>query len=237
MCITLFVRYSLQKYFLHVKKNVSYNLHVKKVGEYLREKREAREMSFREAATASGLSHVHVKDIEDGKKAPSFDKVMSLLKAYHADVQEFLRETGYLPVNVEPAELPKTRQVPLVSWVIAGKWEEARGAFQSGDVEAWIDTDIKGADIFALTVKGDSMEPEFQEGDTVIVNPHIKPDHNDYVVVRNEEDEATFKQLKKFGKERVLHPLNPNYEDIRLSETVQYKIVGKVVQKIKTKRY
>lgn len=210
---------------------------MKKVGEYLKEKREGRDLSLREAATAAGLSHVHVKDIEEGNKAPSFDKVMTMLKAYHADVQEFLRETGYLPQNVEPATLPTTRQVPLVSWVIAGKWEEVCDSYQPGDAAEWIETDVKGANVFALTVKGDSMEPEFQDGDIIIVNPHIKPDHNDYVVVRNEEDEATFKQLKKFGKERVLHPLNPKYEDIRLSETVQYKIVGKVVQKIKTKRY
>ncbi len=210
---------------------------MKKVGEYLKEKREARDMSLRDAAKAADISHQHIKDIEEGKKVPAFDRVMNLLKAYHADAQEFLQATGYLPVNVTPTELPKTRTVPLVSWVIAGKWEDSRGAFQPGDIEAWIDTDVKGADVFALTVKGDSMEPEFQDGDVIIVNPHIKPDSNDYVVVRNEEDEATFKQLKKYGKERVLHPLNPKYEDIRLSEEVQYKIVGKVVQKIKTKRY
>ena len=210
---------------------------MKKVGEFLKERREARDMSLRDAAKAADISHQHIKDIEEGKKVPAFDRVMNLLKAYHADVQEFLRETGYLPQNVEPAVLPKTRAVPLVSWVIAGKWEDVCDSYQPGDANEWVETDIKGANIFALTVKGDSMEPEFQEGDIIIVNPHIKPDSNDYVVVRNEEDEATFKQLKKYGKERVLHPLNPKYEDIRLSETVQYKIVGKVVQKIKTKRY
>jgi SOS-response transcriptional repressor LexA len=48
------------------------------------------------------------------------------------------------------------------------------------------------------------MEPR-----VVIVNPHIKLDHGDYIVLKNNEDEATFKQLKKYGKTRVLHPLNP----------------------------
>lgn len=210
---------------------------MKKVGEYLKEKREARDMTLREAGAASGMAHGHVKNIEDGLKNPTFEKVMALLKAYHADMQEFLRETGYLPPNVEPADLPKMKAVPVVSWVIAGKWEEVSDSFQPGDADDWIETAIKGANIFALTVKGDSMEPEFQEGDYIIVNPHMKADHNDYVVVRNEGEEATFKQLKKFGKERVLHPLNPKYEDIRLSEAQQYKIVGKVVEKIKRKRY
>jgi SOS-response transcriptional repressor LexA len=65
--------------------------------------------------------------------------------------------------------------------------------------------------------------------------PHIKPDHNDYIVLKNEEDEAVFKQLKKYGKARLLHPLNPNHPDIELNENIQYKVIGKVVEK--KKRY
>jgi len=31
------------------------------------------------------------------------------------------------------------------------------------------------------------------EGDIIVINPYLKPEHNDYVVVSNEEGEATFK--------------------------------------------
>ena len=63
----------------------------------------------------------------------------------------------------------------------------------------------------------------------------MKPEHNDYVVVSNEEREATFKQLKKYGKTRVLHPLNPKYDDIELRRDTEYRVVGVVVEK--KKRY
>ena len=63
-----------------------------------------------------------------------------------------------------------------------------------------------------------------------------KAEHNDYVVVCNEEWEATFKQLKKYGKTRVLHPLNAKYEDIELSKNTQYRIIGVVVEKKKKYR-
>jgi hypothetical protein len=33
-------------------------------------------MSLRDAGASAGLSHAHVKEIEDGVTAPSFDKVM-----------------------------------------------------------------------------------------------------------------------------------------------------------------
>lgn len=51
------------------------------------------------------------------------------------------------------------------------------------------------------------------------------------MIVKNDEEEATFKQLKKFGDTLVLHPLNSKYEDIELKEGVKYRIVGKVLEK------
>ena len=76
--------------------------------------------------------------------------------------------------------------------------------------------------------------PEFHEGDIIVINPYLKPEHNDYVVVCNEEGEAlTFKQLKKFGRARVLHPLNPKYDDIELTREIEYRIIGVVIEKKK----
>ena len=79
------------------------------------------------------------------------------------------------------------------------------------------------------------MEPEFKEGEIVIVNPHVEAKSGDYMIVKNNEEEATFKQLKKFGDTLVLHPLNSKYEDIELTARTKYRIVGKVVKK--EKRY
>lgn len=35
------------------------------------------------------------------------------------------------------------------------------------------------------------MEPELHEGDIIVVNPHKKQEHNNYVVVCNAEYETT----------------------------------------------
>lgn len=206
-----------------------------KIGDYLLEKRKASGMSLRDASKKAGVSHTHIKDIEDNTKMPSFDIVMSLLKTYMADVDEFLRETGYLPSNIEPAKLKKLRPVPVISWVTAGKWQEVCDTFQAGQADEFIESDVKGQYIFALRVKGDSMEPEFHEGDIIIVNPHIDTKSGDFVIVKNEAEEATFKQLKKYGDTVVLHPLNPKYPDMEITAKHKYRIVGKVVEK--KKRY
>lgn len=52
--------------------------------------------------------------------------------------------------------------------------------------------------------------------------------------MKNDEEEATFNQLKIYGETTVLHPLNPKYPDIELKRGDKYHIVGKIVEK---KRY
>ena len=204
------------------------------VGEYLKKKREEKGLSLRDASKLSGVSYVHIRDIELGKKTPSFNIVMTLLRAYHADIQEFLKETGYLPADVEPAKIKKLRPVPVISWVTAGKWHEVVDPYQPGVAEEWVESDVTGTNVFALRVKGDSMEPEFVEGDIIVVNPHIAPKPGDFVIVKNEDNgEATFKQLKRYGDTLILHPLNPKYPDIEVTPRHKVRIIGKVVEKKK----
>ncbi len=123
-------------------------------------------------------------DLEDGKKSPAFNKVMQILRAYRADVQEFLRKTGYLPVNVEPASVGQQRKIPVVSWVRTGNWGAADETSQEEDTIEWVESDIKGEHNFALRVKSDSMEPEFNEGDIIIISPTAKAVTGDYVVAK-----------------------------------------------------
>jgi len=66
--------------------------------------------------------------------------------------------------------------------------------------------------------KGDSMEPEINEGDIIIVGPYDNAMPGDYVVAKNDEEEATFKQYKIFDNTLVLHYLNPKYSDIVLNK-------------------
>lgn len=159
--------------------------------------------------------------------------VMKFLSAYGVAIEVFLRETGYLSSRGEPEGLGAVKRVPVISWAQAGNWQELCANFQYGGHEEYVETDSKG--VFALKVSGDSMETEFREGDIIVINPYLKPEHNDYVVIVNDEGEATFKQLKKYGKTRVLHPLNPKYDDMELNKNIEYRIVGVVMEK--KKRY
>jgi SOS-response transcriptional repressor LexA len=51
------------------------------------------------------------------------------------------------------------------------------------------------------------------------------------MIAKNDEEEATFKQLKIYGDTTVLHPLNPKYPDIEFKKGERYYLVGKIVEK------
>ncbi|HDL01544.1 MAG TPA: helix-turn-helix domain-containing protein [candidate division Zixibacteria bacterium] len=202
------------------------------VGHYLQTKRKEKGLSARAVAKKAGISDVHVSHIEHNRRKPSFDVMMKVLRALDIDAKEFLYETGYTPRVNKKTE--RRQVIPVISWISAGFWNTATDPYEPGDAEEWIESEVKGMNIFALRIKGDSMEPEFIEGDILVVNPHIEANHGDYVIVKNDDNnEATFKQLKEYGGTIILHPLNPKYPDIELKKRNVYRIVGKVVKKEK----
>lgn len=66
-------------------------------------------------------------------------------------------------------------------------------------------------------------------------NSYLETKPGAYVIAKNDKEEATFKQLKRYGEMTILHPLNPKYPDIELKKGARYHIVRKIVEK--KKRY
>ncbi len=209
--------------------NYSYNM---VLNEFIRQRRLAAGLSARDVAQKAGISAAHVLYIEKGKRKPTFDVLLRVLNALGVAMEEFLKETGLLEINIERTSMGRMRRIPVVTWVVAGRWKEVCDAFEPGDADEWIDSDVAGKNVFALRVIGDSMEPEFKEGEVIIVNPHIEANPNDFVVVKNKNGESTFKQLKKYTGRWVLHPLNSKYPDQEVKKD-DFKIIGKVVKKEK----
>ncbi len=63
---------------------------MKKIGEFLKEKRNQAGLSLRQASRLSGVSHTHIRDIEQGSSVPSFEMVMGFLDTYRIEIEEFL---------------------------------------------------------------------------------------------------------------------------------------------------
>lgn len=140
--------------------------------------------------------------------------------------------------NVKPAAVGGNK-IPLISYVQAGAWTEA---VDSGSVEEWLLTDLSMSErAFALEIRGDSMLPEFNPGDRVIIDPDIAPGPGDFVVARNGHGEATFKKytvrgINDHGQEVFeLVPLNSDFPSMR-SDAINILIIGTMVEHRKYRR-
>ena len=206
---------------------------MKAIGSILKTRRIAKGITARQLADDVGVSDAHIIYIEKGQRHATFDKLANIIRALGMSVDDVLKNIGQ-NLDIDLLDVKRLGQIPVISWVTAGRWHEVSDAYEPGDAQQWIDSDIKGDNIFALHVTGDSMEPEFFDGEIITINPHVEALPGDFVVVRNPTGEATFKQLKKYGDNWVLHPLNPRYED-QILERGDFTIIGKVVKK--EKRY
>lgn len=138
--------------------------------------------------------------------------------------------------NVVP--LPTTRgRVPMISWVQAGCWMEVVDNFAPGMADEWIDVEIEvRKHTFALTVRGDSMSPRFPDGMILVVEPDIQADNGDFVIAKNGNNEATFKQLVIDGGVWYLKPLNERYPIMQVgSDTIIVGVVREAIHKIRLK--
>ncbi|HDN9021744.1 TPA: helix-turn-helix domain-containing protein [Aeromonas salmonicida] len=199
-------------------------------------------------AKAIGISGVSVGKWESGLNQPKGRYLNDLAAALGVSVDWLLtgKEEGRTGVaespfpgyrNVESAVIPQGGRVPILSYVQAGNWreicEQATGF--DGNVEyvtASVDIGPRG---FGLWLRGNSMAPQFNEGDLVIVDPDEQPRPGDFVVAKNGSDEATFKKYRPRGIDEhgqevfELVPLNDDYPPM-YSDRQHIEIIGVMVE-------
>jgi DNA polymerase V len=85
-----------------------------------------------------------------------------------------------------------------------------------------------GAESFALMVLGDSMAPEFAEGDVIVIEPEGLATDGSFVLAQH-GGEWIFRQLVAAGDAWRLRPLNPAYPTLDLTDLAAVR--GVVIQR------
>lgn len=177
---------------------------------------------------------------ETGKHMPSLEQIAAISVATGFPMPALGVQSAAVS-NVAPAPMGG-RRVPVITSIQAGMWAEIVDNFQPGDAGDWLLTDIDLSEsAFALDIRGNSMEPEFKDGDRVIIDPEIAPQPGDFVAAKNGEQEATFKKYRPRGMDAAgnmvfeLIPLNDDYPTLR-SDVDHIRIVGTMVEHRKYRR-
>ncbi len=160
------------------------------------------------------------RTMPDGRpRWPSTESIAKVLDATGASLESFTAlVTGARAIASAGmrAGAAAMRRIPLIGLAQAG----GEGYFDDAGYPvggAWDEVslpDIADANAYALEISGDSMEPVFRDGDTVIVSPNAPVRRGDRVVVRTAAGEVMAKQLTRKSARKVeLKSLNPAHPD------------------------
>lgn len=130
--------------------------------------------------------------------------------------------------NVEPRILIGG-SIPLISWIRAGDFCESPDNFEPGDAEEHLPRPLQnmGKHVFALTVRGDSMNtPDgYREGEIVYIDPDKSPVSGSDVVARV-DNKLNLKRYKEDQEGPYLLQLNGN---IIIRPKGEWSVCGVVV--------
>ena len=208
---------------------------MKEMNERLAELRATAKLTQNAVAKAVGVSRAAVTQWENGLTKPKGEYIHALAKLYGCTTGYILHGEDSGVGNVIPAPIG-LRQIPIISYVQAGCWTESCDCrAMDGSIET-INTDLDlGSMAFALSVRGDSMAPEIQEGDVVVIDPDVDPLPGDIVAAKNGSHEATLKQYRPRGTNEQgqeyfeLVPLNSVYPTMR-SDHHHVTIIGVMME-------
>lgn len=202
-----------------------------------------------------GHSKANISHWETGKHSPNLQQLLAISKITRVDLPDAIRgpmttKSASSPLldelafdkNVVSAKLG-ARAIPVISAIQAGALREITVPYSVGDGYATIFVDGDYSQwAFGLEIEGNSMLPDFQPGDIVIIEPDWEPRPGECVAAKNGREEATFKKYRQRGSDSAgndifeLVPLNDDYPILR-SDEVQLAVIGVMAEhRRKTRR-
>ena len=177
-------------------------------------------------------------------RAPSLRQAAKDLSVSHTAVAQMLRvleEKGHVrreghysrTIHLlnqirETVGLQRWREIPVVGRIAAGLPLYAQQEWDGGVV---VDTSLfRGENLFALRIKGDSMQGVgIFDGDVAVCEPRQYAENSEIVAVLINGEEATVKRFFLRKDHVLLKPENPAYETMRYGfgdVLVQGKVIG-----------
>lgn len=214
------------------------------VGDRIRRLRKSLGLTQVKLAQMLGIKAPSVVQWESDKTNLSGENLLNAAKLFGVTPDYILYggeiEQSAVP-NMEMAQ-PDIHRIPVISYVQAGVWTAPNEIRECDGNMSYITTDLElGERAFAIVIRGNSMEPEFTEGDLVLIDPDEPLHPGDFVVAKNGEEEATFKKYRprgysEDGKEIFeLAPLNDDYATMR-SDRQPIQIIGTMVEHRRRRR-
>lgn len=202
---------------------------------YLRAWRHQSGLTVESVASRAGTDKGQLSKLENGERRLTVDWLSRIAPAYGVAPDKLLTPPASAENENSMREPPPARMLALIDSVKAGTWTEVVDPKEVSTeyVPAYRHV---GPRAFALRIEGNSMLPDFRDGDIIIVDPDVRPAPGRFVVAKIDEDEATtFKKYRLKSGDRLarhsveLVPLNDDWPVLTIGKANPGRIVGVAV--------
>lgn len=189
-------------------------------------------ISQQKIADSLGISQRAYSNYENGMREPDQAMLLKIAEYFNVSVDYLLGRDEITAKNLSPEN--------IVDFQIIGKITAGYNGIaiedKTDEIQEVPSSILKGrskSEFMVLRVSGDSMYPQFLDGDRVLVERCDSVDSGSIAIVLYNGDEATIKQVRyeKNCDWVELIPRNPEYPTKRISGAdLQYcRVLGKVV--------
>lgn len=173
-----------------------------------------------------GFKYTTFTDWYNGNIYPRIDKIEMLANYFRIEKSDLIE-------NKEKNKFTSSALVFIYGTIPAGIPMEC--------IEDVIDTEEISSDMlkggkqyFGLKIKGNSMSPEYLDGDTIILEKVDDCESGQDCVVMVNGNDGTFKRVFKNETGIILQPLNPEFQPLIYTndqiKTLPVRVIGKVVE-------
>lgn len=219
------------------------------IGEIIKKYRTENELSQRAFANRTSLSPSYINTLEKiynpktGKPySVTTDVAIELANAMNLKIEKLLSKLN----NDQEFTINENKKTNSSNSAIVFVYGTIPAGIPMECIEDIIDTEeisqdmLKGGkQYFGLRVKGNSMEPDYLDGDTLILEKADNCESGDDCVVMVNGNDGTFKRVFKNENGIILQPLNPSYTPMSYTneqiENLPVRIIG-IVEEIRRKK-
>ncbi len=197
-------------------------------------------MRKKNSTTANAIVKYVDNYFEINKTTPSLREIETGLKISRQTVHRYLKEMNdqgllfyeggrIVTKYIEQLSERAVRNLPVFGFVSCGN--PSLEFQQTGDYLDIPESFLDNCDYYILVASGDSMKNVgIDDGDSVLIKVQTIANIGDIVVAIDDSGQTTLKRLMFNGKRYYLHPENPNYNDIYLSDFSIQGVAKKVIK-------
>ena len=226
------------------------------IGENIKQYRLQNGWTQQELGAKIGISKNAIGNYEKGFRSPKKDTMFDLANAFNISIDDLFppiqKDSSSLTSSIQTIydELNPPRQVKVLNYAKMQLNEQVNEVSEvlqlysydyydhpasAGTGQYLNDVRVEQIELpvdidadFVIPIKGDSMEPDYHDGDLVFIQTSV--DLNDGVIgVFNYNGDAYIKQLVIDKDQAYLHSLNPAYKDMPITPETDFRIIGEVV--------